>query len=264
MADLQADQRLAEIVICLGDHEVDTLIGSPAQLLGIHAAHYVCGTRVLRVIRPGVADVAGHQGAALGRHLTGQPHRMPVHGLQVTLAAYLTQLLAVGVVGERHHHVSARAQELPVQLADRLREVEHRLGHISACLDVAPTLQLEHISLSPQHRAQGKAVGQSRPRTCHNRPSLLRSRILISLPQTADRNQLMPHMAFSKRHPGQHRRPERNRSHPPAHRASHPSLLALGLAIRGRGASSPVSRGANSEAANGTSGDHASRRPESR
>ena len=152
-------------------HEVDALLGRPAQLLGVHGVYDRGGSRVLGVVGPGVADVAGHQGTAFRGHCPGQPHRLPVHRLQVGLTAQLAQLLAVRVVGERHHDISARTQELPVQLGNRTGKVQHHLGHISARLDVAPALQLEHIALGPQHSAVGKAVRQTGPISCHHRLS---------------------------------------------------------------------------------------------
>ena len=171
LADLQSDQRFAQVVVGLGDDEVDALLGRPAQLLGVHGAHHRGGSRVLGVIGPGVADVACHQGIAFRGHCPGQPHRLPVHRLQVGLTAQLAQLLAVRVIGERHHDISARTQKLPVQLGNGSGEVQHNLGHISARLDIAPALQLEHIALGPQHRAAGKAVRQTRPISCHHRLS---------------------------------------------------------------------------------------------
>ena len=168
LADLQADQGLAEVVVGFGDDEVDALVGGPAQLLGIHGAHHIGAGRIVRVVGPRVAHVAGHQGAAFGRHLPGQPHGLPVHRLQLGLAAQLAQLAAMGVIGQRHHHVSARAQELPVQLGHRIGEIHHRLGHVGARLHVAPALQLEDVPLGSQHRALGKAIGQIPTRSCHN------------------------------------------------------------------------------------------------
>ena len=119
--DLHRDQRLAEVVVGLGDDEVDALLDRPAELLGIHGPNGPGGRRVVRIISPGVADVPGHQRTALGRDLAGYPHGGAVHRLQVALAAHVTQLLPVRVVGQRHHHVRARAQELAVQLAHRVR-----------------------------------------------------------------------------------------------------------------------------------------------
>ena len=75
------------------------------------------------------------------------PRPVPVVQGAPDLAAHLAQLAAVGVVGQRHHDVGARAQELPVQLGDRIGKVHHRLGHVGAGLDVTPALQLEHVPL---------------------------------------------------------------------------------------------------------------------
>jgi len=56
------------------------------------------------------------------------------------------------------HHVRPRPQELPVQLAHRVREVEHHLGDERARLDVAAPLQLEDVPLSAEHRAGPQPV----------------------------------------------------------------------------------------------------------
>src|SRR5690349_12267247 len=84
-------------------------------------------------------------------HPAGQPHRLPVHRLQVALAAHVTQLLPVRVVGQRHHHVRARAQELAMQLTHGVRVVEYHLGHERARLDVAAPLQLEDVALGAEY-----------------------------------------------------------------------------------------------------------------
>src|ERR1039458_8322252 len=111
--DLQRDQRLAEIVIGLGDDEVDALVHRPAQLLGVGGTDHIAGRRIVRVVDPGIADVARYQRVALLRDLAGDPDRVPVHRFQGALAADGPQLLPMRVVGERDHHLRARAQELP-------------------------------------------------------------------------------------------------------------------------------------------------------
>ena len=87
----------------------------------------------------------------------------------------------MGVVGQRHHDIGACAQELPMQLDDRIGKIKHCFWHISARLDVTPAFQLEYVPLGSQHRAVSKALGQSRTRPCHNPPSLA---ALTTLPQT--------------------------------------------------------------------------------
>src|SRR5919199_357162 len=72
----------------------------------------------------------------------------------------IAQLLAVRVVRERDHHVRSRAQELAVQLADRLRLVEDHLGHIGAGLDVAAPLQLEDVALGADDDALSEPLFQ--------------------------------------------------------------------------------------------------------
>src|SRR5438132_1457087 len=102
-------------------------------------------------VRYGTGWTATAQGTALSRDLAGDAHRLAVHRLQVALTADVPQLLPVRVVGERDHHVRARAQELPVQLAHRVGEVENHLGHERARLDVTASFQLEDVALSAEH-----------------------------------------------------------------------------------------------------------------
>ena len=52
--------------------------------------------------------------------------------LEVAVAADVAELVAVRVVGERDHHVGAGAQELAVQLPQRVGLVEDDLGHVGA------------------------------------------------------------------------------------------------------------------------------------
>src|SRR6201985_3326282 len=97
----------------------------------------------------------------------GEPHRLPVHRLQVALAAHVTQLLPVRVVGQRHHHVRARAQELAMQLTHGVRVVEYHLGHERARLDVAAPLQLEDVALGAEHRARTLILQPVHDRRAH-------------------------------------------------------------------------------------------------
>ena len=54
------------------------------------------------------------------------------------------------VIGQRHHHVGARAQQLAVQLAQRSRLVEDHLGDERAGLHVTAALELEHVALGAE------------------------------------------------------------------------------------------------------------------
>ena len=129
------------MVVGLGDHEVDALLDRPPELLLVLRAHHRAGCRrVLGVVRPRVADVPGHQRVALAGDLAGDPHGLAVHRLEVVGAADVLELLAVRVVGERDHHVRARAQELAMQLAQRVGRVEDHFRHERAGLDVAAAL----------------------------------------------------------------------------------------------------------------------------
>ena len=88
LADLEPDQRLADVVVGLRDHEVDALLDRPAELLLVlRADHRARPLRLGRVVGPGVADVAGHERAALGGDLVRDPHRLAVQLLEVVPAA---------------------------------------------------------------------------------------------------------------------------------------------------------------------------------
>jgi hypothetical protein len=93
------------------------------------------------------------------------PHGLPVHRLQVALAAHVPQLLPVRVIGQRDHHLRARAQELPVQLAHCVGKVQHHLWHERPGLDVAPAFQLEDVTLGAEHGAGAQAF---RKRSSHD------------------------------------------------------------------------------------------------
>ena len=88
--------------------------------------------------------------------------------LQLARAPDVSELLAVGVVGERHHDVRTRAQELAVQLAQCVGGVEDHLGHVGPGLDVAAALELEDVALGADDDALGETLLQ-RPlrRTAH-------------------------------------------------------------------------------------------------
>jgi hypothetical protein len=161
----------------LGDDEVDPLLDRPAELLLVLGAHDGAGALgIRRVIAPCVADVAGHQGAALGRDLVGDPDRLAVHGLQVAVPADVAQLVAVRVVGQRHHDVGPRAEELAVELPERARLVEDHLRDVRTGLDVAAPLELEHIALGADDHAVGEALLEGAGGRAAHRPADVRSK----------------------------------------------------------------------------------------
>ena len=65
------------------------------------------------------------------------------------------------VIGERDHDLRSGAQELSVQLADRVGVVEHHLGHEGAALDVPAPLELEEVALGAEHRPFRQPLQQS-------------------------------------------------------------------------------------------------------
>jgi hypothetical protein len=70
------------------------------------------------------------------------------------------ELVAVRVVGQRDHHVRAGAQELAVQLPQRIGLVEDHLGDERARLDVAAALELEDVALGADDDAVSEALLQ--------------------------------------------------------------------------------------------------------
>src|SRR3984893_18755240 len=116
---LEADQRLAEVVVGLGDDEVRSLLRRPGDLLAVHLADELArALRSVRIEDPRVANVACDERVALCRHLYRQAERVPVERLQVLLPPDLSELLPVPVVGEGHHHLRPRAQELAMALTN--------------------------------------------------------------------------------------------------------------------------------------------------
>ena len=53
------------------------------------------------------------------------------------------------------------AQELAVQLPQRIRRVEDDLGYVRAGLDVAASLELEDVALGTDHRTVGDPLGET-------------------------------------------------------------------------------------------------------
>ena len=152
--DLGGDQSLAEIVVRLRDDQLRAFLDRPRNLLAVHLPHDRAGPlRIGRVVHPGVADVPGDERVALGRHLARNPQRVSVQRLEIVLAADRAHLLAMAVVRERDHDLRTGPQELAVQLADGVGEVEHDLGHIRPTLEIAAPLELEQIALGTEHHA---------------------------------------------------------------------------------------------------------------
>ena len=148
---LETDQRLADVVVRLGEDEVDSFLGRPADLLAVHLAHDLArALGSVGVVDPRVADVPGDEGVVTG-DLLRQPHRVAVERLEIGLAPDHPQLLAMPVVRERHHHVRSRAQKFAVELTDGVGEVEHDLGDVGAALQIATALQLEQVALGSEH-----------------------------------------------------------------------------------------------------------------
>src|SRR5439155_6317908 len=104
-------------------------------------------------VGPGVAEVARAKGLALTRALVCDPHGLPVHRLQIVLAADVLELSAVRIVRERHHDISARPKELAMELSERVGSIQDDLRHVRPGLDVAPPLEFEDVALGAQHRA---------------------------------------------------------------------------------------------------------------
>jgi hypothetical protein len=102
----------------------------------------------------------GEQRAGLVRHRLRDLQRAAVDRLEISLAPDDAQLLAMGVVSERLDDVGARMNEVPMELRDDLRMLEHDLGHESARLQIAPPLELEDVALGADHGAGFEALHQ--------------------------------------------------------------------------------------------------------
>ena len=63
-----------------------------------------------------------------------------------------------GAVRELHREFLRAGSDVMVALTYYAHR--EKLRHVGASFDVAPALQLEHVSLGAQHRALGQAVGQ--------------------------------------------------------------------------------------------------------
>jgi hypothetical protein len=57
----------------------------------------------------------------------------------------------MGIVGQGLHNVRAGPNELPVQLAQGLRIIEHYLWNIRPSLEVSAALKLEEIAFCTEH-----------------------------------------------------------------------------------------------------------------
>ena len=88
--------------------------------------------RVLRVVNPGIADVAGKQGARLVRDFLGELYGLAVQSLDLALPVDNLHLVPMGVIGQREHYVGAGAHELAVQFLYRYGKVDDNLRHVRA------------------------------------------------------------------------------------------------------------------------------------
>src|SRR5581483_661229 len=79
----------------------------------------------------------------------------------LVLAPDRPQLLAVAVVREGDQDARAGPGELPVELANRVREVEDDLRHVRPALQVAAALELEEVALGADDDAQLEAFQQT-------------------------------------------------------------------------------------------------------
>jgi hypothetical protein len=96
----------------LGDHEVDSRLGRPADLLLEHTLRRGHRGRVTGGEDVGVADITGEQRPALGGDILGDAQSLAVDHLQVRLPTDQAQLLPVGVVGEGLDDIGAGVNEL--------------------------------------------------------------------------------------------------------------------------------------------------------
>jgi hypothetical protein len=67
----------------------------------------------------------------------------------------------VAVIRERDHHLGPGAQELAVELGDRLGAVEDDLGDVRAALQIAAPLELEQVALGAENDAVAQSVEES-------------------------------------------------------------------------------------------------------
>src|SRR2546427_179657 len=82
-------------------------IDRPGYLRLEHFAYGLVRARIRRVIDVGVADVAREKRAAFRRDAIRDLKCAAIDRLEILLAPDDTQLLAMGIIGERLHHVRA-------------------------------------------------------------------------------------------------------------------------------------------------------------
>src|SRR6185436_2861352 len=108
----------------------------------------------------GVADVAGEERAGFGGDRLGDRERLPVHCLELMLAADDAQFLAMRIIGEGFDDVGSRVDEIAVDLRDDLGMIEHRFRHESARLHVTAALELEQVTFGAAARTVGEAFDE--------------------------------------------------------------------------------------------------------
>ena len=168
--DVEGDQRFLSPRECLADDVIDAGIDRPADLFLEHRAHGLVRRRIGGVEDVRVADVAGEERAGLRRDRLGDLQRPAVDRLEIALASYHAQLLAMRVVGERLDDIRAGVHEIAMQLRHDLGMLEHDLRDERAGLQVAAALELEHVALGADHGPLVEAFQQGlarRSRSIH-------------------------------------------------------------------------------------------------
>jgi hypothetical protein len=102
--------------------------------------------RILRQVRPREREVAGDERAAFRGNLTRDPDGVAVDVVDLAGEPDGRELVVARVEGHRLEHLGAGAQELAVELRERLGMLDHDLGRERAGLDVAPLLELEQVA----------------------------------------------------------------------------------------------------------------------
>ena len=112
--------------------------------------------RVGGVVGPREAEVAGDERVALGRDLPRDLHGVAVDVVDLAREADRRELVVARVERHRLEHVDPRAQELAVQLLQRVGVLDHDLGRERPRLHVPALLQLQQVAAVAQHGALGE------------------------------------------------------------------------------------------------------------
>ena len=75
----------------------------------------------------------------------------------------------MGVIGERLHNIGPSVHELAMELGDQLRFVQHHLRDERPGLQVTPSLELEEVTLSTDHRPGVQPIDEPAHNVCHVR-----------------------------------------------------------------------------------------------